>query len=214
MSSGPHPPIPRDLLMVNTPRRGTPRLYGIITRIIRPLLALIIFAVITVVFIWPWNDDPLTSTNTQISDPAQTSNDLIAPKFSSTDGNGNPFTLTATRAVQVAGKPDLLDLDTPTGTITLSSGITVTGGAPSGLYNQTTNELDLSGGVVFTTSDGYHATVDHLQLNAKTRDIVSDTPIHMTGPLGEMTAQSAKGNTITGIIILTGPATIILNDGI
>lgn len=214
MSRASNSPPPRDLLMVDTKRPTIPRTYGIITRIIRPLLALIILGVIVVVFIWPLQDDSLTTPDTETPNAAQTSNDLIAPKFSSTDGDGNPFTLTAARAVQVKDKPDLLNLTTPAGTITLSSGTTVTGGAPLGVYNQTTNELDLSGGVVFKTSDGYHATVDHLHLNTKTRDIVTDAPIQITGPMGEITATRANGNMTTGILILTGPATIILNEGI
>lgn len=214
MSLTPPLPSPRDLLMVDTSRRSIPIVYGIITRIIRPLLILIILGVVTIIFLWPWNDHPLTPPSEVTKEVSDTTNDLIAPKFSSTDKKGNPFTLTAARAVQVKDKPDLLNLDQPTGTITIASGMTITGSAPSGLYNQNTTELRLSGGIVFETSDGYRATLDHLDLNAKTREIVGETPLYMTGPLGTLTAQSMTGNLTTGVLILTGPATIILNEGI
>ncbi len=205
---------PDDLLKVSTPRQQSPRTYGLIIQIIRPVLAFIILGIIIIVFTGPFQDDPLVihETPTQ-KHSSKTSNDLIAPKFASTDQKGRPFTFTARRAVQSPDNPDLLILETPTGTMTLSSNIIITGGAPLGQYNQTTTELDLSGGVVLTTSDGYNATSDRLYLNAKKKIMTTDQPIQISGPKGSITAKGADGNLITGKLILKGPATLILIEG-
>ncbi len=211
MISGPS--APDDLLIADRKRDQVPVAYRWFTRIIRPILILGIMAVIIVIFIWPMTDDAIVPTPVSEPNAAQTSNDLIAPKFSSVDENGNPFTVTAARAVQVAGKPDLIDLDSPTGTITLSPALALTAGAPSGVFDQNTSILDLSGGVVVTTTDGYHLSVDHIQVRVKEKQLIADAPVHITGPLGEITAQSATANGATGVLILNGPATLILTEG-
>jgi len=210
MISGPS--APDDLLIADRKRDQVPVAYRWFTRIIRPILILGIMAVIIVIFIWPMTDDAIVPTPVSEPNAAQTSNDLIAPKFSSVDENGNPFTVTAARAVQVAGKPDLIDLDSPTGTITLSPALALTAGAPSGVFDQNTSILDLSGGVVVTTTDGYHLSVDHIQVRVKEKQLIADAPVHITGPLGEITAQSATANGATGVLILNGPATLILTE--
>lgn len=211
MISGPS--APDDLLIADRKRDQVPVAYRWFTRIIRPILILGIMAVIIVIFIWPMTDDAIVPTPVSEPNEAQISNDLIAPKFSSVDENGNPFTLTAARAVQVAGKPDLIDLDSPTGTITLSPAIALTAGAPSGVFDQNAGILDLSGGVVVTTTDGYHLSVDHIQVRVKKKQLIADAPVNITGPLGEITAQSATANGATGVLILNGPATLILTEG-
>ncbi len=211
MISGPS--APDDLLIADRKRDQVPVAYRWFTRIIRPILILGIMAVVIVIFIWPMTDDAIVPTPVSEPNAAQTSNDLIAPKFSSVDENGNPFTVTAARAVQVAGKPDVIDLDSPTGTITLSPALALTAGAPSGVFDQNTSILDLSGGVVVTTTDGYHLSVDHIQVRVKEKQLIADAPVHITGPLGEITAQSATANGATGVLILNGPATLILTEG-
>lgn len=211
MISGPS--APDDLLIADRKRDQVPVAYRWFTRIIRPILILGIMAVVIVIFIWPMTDDTIVPTPVSEPNAAQTSNDLIAPKFSSVDENGNPFTITAARAVQVAGKPDVIDLDSPTGTITLSTTLALTTGAPSGVFDQNAGILDLSGGVIVTTTDGYHLTVDHVQIRVKDRHMVTDSPVHITGPIGEITAKSATVDGTAGVLIFNGPATLILTEG-
>lgn len=207
------PSVPDDLLISDRKPGQVPMTYRWFTSIIRPVLILGIIAVIVVIFIWPMTDDQIVPAPSSEPHAAQASNDLIAPKFSSVDENGNPFTVMAARAVQVAGKPDVIDLDSPTGTITLSPGLALIAGAPSGVFDQNTSILDLAGGVVVTTTDGYHLTVDHVQVRVKDRHLIADAPVHITGPMGEITAASATVDGGAGVLIFNGPATLILTEG-
>lgn len=204
-----------DLLVATVPRQAVPQAYGWFTRIARPLLVLAIVGTVMVIFMWPNENESLPKPAPIKSDQvAQTANDLIAPKFSSVDEQGNPFTLTAARATQVAGKPDLVDLDAPTGEIKLASGMDIHVKAPSGVYDQNAKILDLSGGVDVTTNDGYHMTTDHVRLDIQAEQLTSETEVQMNGPLGSLVAPSLRVDGKKNILILNGPATLILNEGI
>lgn len=52
--------------------------------------------------------------------------------------------------------------------------------------------VDLSGGVVLTTSTGYRIETDHLSTGIEETSVVSDVEIRATGPIGTLTAGSMR----------------------
>ena len=121
------------------------------------------------------------------------------------DGKGQPFALSALSAVQATSANPVLKLDTLAARIGLRGGPgTVV--APTGRYNMTTERIALDGPVAMRTADGYALDTQNVDLDLKTRSLVSRTAVTGKMPLGHFSADHMQANLDRRTVLLTGNA--------
>lgn len=187
--------------------------YARIVRALRYVLAAVVLAVVTTVLLWPELE---RTAPPKLEQDAQkiASNELVNPKFESVDADGQPFVLSATRAVQDQSNPDRVNLEKPDGALTLKDGAVLKLAAKTGLYQQESQIMDLAGDVRLIQDQGYEMTGSVLTINLKTREVNSTAPVAGSGPLGSITAMALDSADAGKTLIFHGPATLILNEGI
>ena len=180
-------------------------------RLALPLLALVLTVV---VMAWPEMDDKIVTfkkehllPNTNLAE-----NELINPRFNSRDRDLNPYTVTATRAIQNQQEPDLIKLDSPTGNMTLKDGALLDVKANAGSYEQKEEKLFLESDVELTHQSGYVLTTDELRVDLKNGQAFSDKDVQITASEGNIEATGLDGNLETEILIFKGPAKMKLNN--
>ncbi len=175
-------------------------------RLILPVLAL---GVVVVLMTWKSDNIPVAPVpRAEISPETIAQNELVNPKFQSEDKSGQPYTITADKAVQNAGDMDTLLLQSPVADMTLKSGGWVSLKAKDGTYQQSTGNLDLNNTVEIHHDSGYEIHTQKMNIDVKGQKITSDTPVTGQGPAGNISASGllVDGNSKT--VTFTGPAKI------
>src|SRR5690606_11837427 len=100
------------------------RAYTAFVRAMRIALPLAALAIIVIIFAWPnMHEDSLSVTAGKTQPPATIGkNELVNPRFESKDEKNQPYTITATRAVQGSTHEELIILEKPVADMVLNSG--------------------------------------------------------------------------------------------
>lgn len=138
-------------------------------------------------------------------------NELVNPHFESMDEKGQPFTITATRALQEDGEKGEMLLEKPSGNMNFNSGEIVTLSADFGAYHQIEQYLDLNDNVILSHSEGYTLQTRILHVDLKDNKAWSEQPVRVTGPEGEINALGMTASSEEEKIIFKGPAKMTLN---
>ena len=135
-------------------------------RIALPLVAL---AVAVIVVAWPQFGEKPKKFSLGVS--RVTVNDgggqqIVNPRFTGTDSENRPFTVTADAASQVQSSPNMIDLSFPRADITMESGVWLAISADSGLFDRKSQKLALKGTVNLFHDAGYElrTTSAHVDL--------------------------------------------------
>lgn len=135
------------------------------------------------------------------------------PQFTGSDAKGRNFNLSAIAAHQLTAESPVLDLQSPKGDITLSSGNWVSLTADTGKFEQKLRQLDVAGNVMLFHDKGYQLTTEQAHIDLKTGEAHGDKPVHGQGPDGIV---NAEGFRVTGYgerIEFTGKTEITFYDG-
>jgi lipopolysaccharide export system protein LptC len=130
-------------------------------------------------------------------------------QYRGVDQNGQPFTLTADQANE-RGADDVL-LARPEGDITLKSGAWLMLKSDTGLFNQKSQTLALSGNVTLYRNDGTVMTAPKAAINLHDGTANSTDPVSAQGPFGTLNA--AGGFNLTGRgtdVVFNGPVSLTL----
>ncbi|MEP0068630.1 LPS export ABC transporter periplasmic protein LptC [Pyruvatibacter sp.] len=140
---------------------------------------------------------------------------MVSPRISDIDDEGQPYTITATSAVQDADNPGLIHLDNVQGDLisaTQSSWTSVT--SEGGLLNTDEEWIDLEKDVMLFTDGGFQFQGDIVRIDLASGDISSDTPVFAQGPDGTAEGGGLRvtesGNTIT---LINGAKVVIFDAG-
>lgn len=135
---------------------------------------------------------------------------MLNARFQSTDESERPFQVTAISAKPSSAGEFMVELDRPTGLLSLDNGGDLSVAADTGLFDREARQLELFGGVALRSHDGHElrtslAFVDFTRGYAR-----GETPVAGNGPSGALT--SAGFTVIDGgaVIIFQGPATALL----
>lgn len=198
-----------------TPRRARPaHRYSRFVRGARVALPLIAAGVVGLLFAWPRLQPVVEAIPREAALPQEQQvgrNELLNPRFESRDDKDQPFTITASRAIQSANDPQLVLLDKPMADIALQDGAWLAVQAEKGSYRQEEEKLLLEGAVKLFHNDGYEMKTEKMLVHIKTREAWSDQPVHAQGPAGTLDATGLTANGGTGKLIFTGPAKLVLN---
>lgn len=201
--------------LLNLGRRKRPRIsrrYSIIVQSLRFVLPMAALAIVTVVLAWPRMEDSVSAIpKTDIIPQKTGSNELINPHFESVTNDQMPYVVTAARAVQSLNDSNVVQLERPVADMTMKDGKVINARAVSGLYRQDTKILVLDGDVAFHHQSGYTITSQRMSLSMPDQIGWTDTAVRGEGPAGSLQARAMNANNATGVLVLTGPARIVLN---
>ena len=187
--------------------------YSVFIKWMRLALPLAALAIAALVFAWQSFDDPgvITAQNTDKDAPKTIGkNELLNPRFESTDEKNQPYTITAKRAVQGQVNEDLIVLEEPVADIKLTSGNWVAIKAVQGAFTQNNQQLLLRGDVTMLHDRGYEMTTEQLHIDIENKTSWTDTDVNAHGPEGTLSAKGLKGDAISSHIVFTGPAKLVL----
>ena len=134
---------------------------------------------------------------------------VIGARYRGVDKQNHPYTLTAATAQQDG--PDRINLTTPKGDITLSSGTWLMVQSKQGVFLQHTEQLDLSHDVTLYRDDGTTLVTASASVDLKNGAAASAEPTHAEGPFGTLDAQGFTVTDKGASIQFIGPAHLVLN---
>lgn len=187
------------------------------TRFVRSMrwgLPLIAIILTVVVITWPEMDDKIVVVPKEELIPQSSSdigqNELLNPRFETTDAQQNPVNVTAIRALQNQENPNLVKLDKPNADLKMKDGSNVQIEAQKGTYEQEAEKLFLQDDVKIRHESGYELQAEELRVDMITREAFSDKNVRVEGPEAQVDATGLEGNVETGILIFKGPAKLTL----
>lgn len=192
------------------------RRYTAIVRKLRFILPLLAVIMTVIVLTWDEAGKRMTPMKKEdlIPESQNIQNELLKPVFNSVDDKNQPYSVTADRAVQSRGSPDIVELEKPVANLKMNDGTVVDADSARGLYEQKSQKLNLDGQVHLKHSNGYTLTTEELRIDMITRKAYSGTDVFVEGPAGTLRATGLEGDADGGALIFTGPATVILySDG-
>ncbi len=196
-------------------RKTHNRSYSLFVRWMRLVLPLAALGIVALLFTWS-NLQEETALPVQEQAEARTigKNELVNPRFESTDEKKQPYTITARRAIQGESNEDLIILEKPVADMILNNGSWVAIEADKGAYRQDVQRLLLQGNVRLFHDRGYQMETARLHVNLDENYAWSEMDIYGQGPAGTLEAKGLKANNKTGHLIFMGPARLVLNRSI
>jgi lipopolysaccharide export system protein LptC len=118
---------------------------------------------------------------------------MEAPLYRGADSQGRSFILQAVRAVQKSSNDPTLILEKLKATLEMPDGLAqIT--AERGSFDLKREQLNVSGVIELTRSDGYRFIAQDVRVDMKTRTAASDQPVEGDGPFGHFRAGSFRIN--------------------
>lgn len=99
-----------------------------------------------------------------------------------------PYEVTAVSAYMNPMRPNRVQLDRLAADIPAAGSRDLHVTAPQGTYFRANGKLDLGGGIVLTTSDGYRFQTESAMVNLAGSQVVGSQPIAGRGPAGKLSA--------------------------
>jgi lipopolysaccharide export system protein LptC len=206
-----------DRLVGNAEKRaGFNPNYSKFIRRLRLILPLIALGILAVVFSWSsFTEDDLLVITPPPGENTQEigKNELLNPRFESKDDKNQPYTITATRAIQGKDNENLIILEEPLADILLKNGNWIAIQSKQGAYRQDSERLLLQDEVTIFHDEGYQMTTSELHMDMIASLAWSEKDVAAQGPAGLLDAKGMKADSKSGELIFTGPAKLILHRG-
>ncbi len=193
--------------------------YSSFVKFMRLALPLSAFAVLAVLFAGTGGEDNVVVTREEFAKTPEvreqkiSQNELINPKFESTDKKDQPYQIIAQRAIQSDENKDLIMLEKPVGVMKMKDGVDVRVTSKKGAYQQDIERFFLEGDVSFEHGEGYVLQSQEAHIDLKENYAWSKKPVKGFGTDISIAASGMQANGETGEIIFTGPAKLILSKG-
>lgn len=193
-------------------KKGPGTKYTKFVRMMRLLLPTLALILISTVVSWPRIQGTLDPLPKEGLVPVTVGkNELLRPRFQSTDKKDQPFNITAHRALQSSYDPSVVILERPMADITLKNGDWLAAEASKGAYRQKVEKLFLEGDVRLYHDKGYQLHTEKMVINLAKNQAWSDAAIYGQGPAGVLEATGMQAYSDTGQLIFTGPVRLLLN---
>ena len=129
---------------------------------------------------------------------------MMKPRLAGSDSKGNPYVITADRAVQDSRDAKKAVLQNIQADLTLDHANWVNARARSGLVDMTTGQLELYGGIDVFTAAGYELHSASASANMKQSVIHGHDTVTGQGPSGTLRADEFHADRATDILTLSG----------
>lgn len=179
-------------------------------RIALPLIAL---AVAVIVIAWPqFGEKPkrfsLGVSKVTVNDGG--GQQIVNPRFTGTDSDHRPYTVTADAASQIQTSPMMIDLSFPRADITMSSGAWLAVSADSGLFDRKAQKLALKGSVNLFHDTGYELRTASADVDLSGGVASGQDPVTGQGPFGSLTSTGFQIFDRGKRVIFSGKSKLIL----
>ena len=128
---------------------------------------------------------------------------MVNPRLTGVDEKGNPFVITASRAVQDPKDAKRATLTTIEADMNTEQGW-LNARAASGVVDMTAQQLELSGGIELFTDTGYTLRTDRAGVDLARNIMQGDREVSGQGPLGTMRADRFRYDHPAGRLTLEG----------
>lgn len=195
----------------NDPRPGR---YSAFIRRIKIILPLIALGIVVTIFSWDGirRDDLVPVAEKNPAERNTGRNELLSPRFESLDEKGQPYTITAKRAVQGESDEDLVLLEEPMADMLLNSGERIAAQAEHGAFSQKSQRLLLKDNVKLYHDKGYTMEMSELDVDLQANTAWANVDIRGRGPAGTLEAKGLNADAETGKLVFSGPARLVLYD--
>ncbi len=189
---------------------GTYSRFANAMRIALPVIAI---AIMVIVVAWPQLVEQPRRFSLGVS--KVTVNDaggqqIVNARFTGTDRDDQPFTITADTAFQPVGTPGLVDLAFPKADLAQKSGAWIALSAESGLYDKKSQQLDLKGGVYLFHDTGYELRTSTARVDLGKGVASGNDAVSGHGPFGTLKSSGFQILDRGKRLIFTGKSTLVL----
>ncbi|MBT5049211.1 MAG: hypothetical protein HOM58_11985 [Rhodospirillaceae bacterium] len=179
----------------------------------RITLPLIAAAVALIVIAWPqFGEKPkrfsLGVSKVTVNDGG--GQQIVNPRFTGTDSDDRPFTVTADAASQVKTSPMMIDLSFPRADITMGSGTWLAISADSGLFDRKAETLALKGSVNLFHDIGYELRTASAHVDLAGGMATGLDPVSGQGPFGSLNSAGFQIFDRGRRVIFTGKSKLVL----
>jgi lipopolysaccharide export system protein LptC len=129
---------------------------------------------------------------------------MMKPRLAGSDSKGNPYVITADRAVQDAHSAKRAVLRNIEADLSLDKGDWINARARSGMVDMTTGQLELYDGIDVYTAKGYELHSHSASANLKQSMIHGHEAVTGQGPNGTLRADQFHADRATAILTLSG----------
>lgn len=168
-----------------------------------PIAAGAILLVILIYALLPRASDRITLTAERMG---LIKNDLtmVKPRLSGTDDNGNPFVITAEKAVQDPKHLHHTHMMKIEADMTMDNGGWLNADAESGFFNMDTSMLKLTGGIAVYSDSGYELHTENVDVDLKKGLFHGPGTVTGHGPFGTMRADRFEADRVKQLLHLNG----------
>ncbi len=129
------------------------------------------------------------------------------------DGKGQPFTLSAASAVQKSSRVPVVELTRMAASIRLPDGPAQLEAAAAA-YDMDREIVSSDGAIRFSAADGYSLAANGVDVDLKSRRMVSDRGVSGTLPIGSFSARSIRADLESRTVILEGGVRMRITQGL
>ena len=133
-------------------------------------------------------------------------------RYTGTDDKGQPFTMTAGRAVQRSSNTPLVDINGMYAMLNMEQGPLVLT-ANQGRYNLDTQQVDILGAINAQGADGWQLKTQDVTVDLKQRQLASHGPAEGQMRLGQFRANRIRADLGTHTVVLDGGARLKIVQG-
>ncbi len=194
--------------------RSSSHRYTRFVGLMKIMLPAVAIALVGAVALWPQlqdiGEDGFSISFADVGRDAAGRQRLVNARYYGTDGDSQPYTITADLAEETAPGSSRVRLDAPKADITLNDGSWIMLGADEGLYSQGSGTLDLTGAVNLFHDAGYELHTTEATIHMAEGEAVGTAPVRGQGPFGELTAEGFRLTDTGRRVEFTGHARLLL----
>ena len=180
-------------------------------RIALPLVAV---AIVVLVVAWPQLTEKPKNFSLSVSNVTTTetgTQQIINARFTGTDSENRPYSITADTASQLKNSPNTLELAFPKADITLRNGAWLALSAETGILNRKNQVLNLQGGVNLFHDRGYEIRTAAAEFFMKQGIATGKKPVLGHGPLGTIRSTGFRILDSGKRVLFTGKSQLTLH---
>lgn len=179
----------------------------------RITLPLVAGAIIALVIAWPEVGERRKEFKvgvSAISVNEKGGQQVVKPRFTGTDRDSRPFTVTADSAVQSKDNPTEVELAFPKADVTLHDGAWLAVSAASGRFDRKGEILALKGGVELFHDKGYELHTRAARVDLGKGQASGDEPVRGQGPIGTLQGRGFRVLDKGRRLLITGKSRLVL----
>ena len=180
-------------------------------RLALPATAVLLLLLVLLVPQFRGGDDNFKVGEGALTSAAIDALSMTNARYSGTDANGQPYSVTAKSVRERTGTDKRVDLVGPQADVTLESGTWLSVSAETGLYDRDGDVLDLTGTVSLFQDQGYELHTAAATVHLKDGVASSRSAVDGQGPFGQLSAAGFDLYDKGRIVQFTGPARLVLN---